>query len=198
VQPSAVHLPIYSRETIAADGSTARQKLVFCPVRERTIDPMCCCGCPHANAISKSSVECAPPAPNSGSTDWTIVAAISALTFCCLDGELTGEAAAPLLAQRADGLPVVDARGRFCGFVSSAAPGSGGLPSRLSSTLRVRDLAVGHALAIGEERSIGEALEAMALRHARALAVVDADGNVRGVLTDIDALRAWTALRRAR
>lgn len=197
-----MHLPIYTRETIAADGSR-RQRLVFCPVRRRAIDPALCRVCDHVRSISPVAVDCAPALPHPNAFEdrrpaaGTIPAgAVASATFRCLDGDLTGEAAAPFLTREAGGLPVVDARERFCGFVSLAIPGKGGLPARLSSTMRVRDLAVGHALTIGEGCSLREALEAMALRHARVLAVVDDDGTVRGVLTDIGALRTWAALRR--
>jgi CBS domain-containing protein len=201
MQRRFVHLPIYTRETIAPNGARTRQRLVFCPPRQRTIDPSSCDECIHANAVSAIGVECSPPAPcveRHQDPSTVAVGAIASSTFACLDGELTAEAISPLLAQQPGGLPVVDERGRFCGFASHAIPGKSGLPPRLTSTMRVKDLAIGHALAIGEGCSLHDAVEALALRHARALAVVDSDGTVQGLLTDIEALRTWAALRRDR
>jgi len=195
-----VRLPIHARESVASDGTRRRDELVFCPARRRTIDASDCYECASAMAISPTAVECSPPMAGLHSEDdasTVSVGAVASGTFKCVDGELSAKAIRPLLPREPWALPVVDTAGHFRGFISRRSLGETGLPPRLSSTMRVGDLAVGHALAIDERCSLREAVEALALRHARAIAVVDSEGTVRGLLTDIEALRAWITRRRA-
>jgi hypothetical protein len=82
-------------------------------------------------------------------------------------------------------VPVVDAADRFAGFVSSH------MPTALAGAVRaVGDSAFGPELAVSETESPLQALRLMAHRHACFVAVVDASGTPRGVLRDVDALRA--------
>lgn len=196
-----LRLPIYARTTIGSDRSVTRSELVFCSREARTVDAACCRVCPQAVVVSSAAVECAPPASGLPSPQQAATVAVGAVVstgFTCIAGDLSFRSAAPLLPEEPWALPVVDTRGRFSGFVSRATAGDSGLPPRLSGVMRVGDMAIGHALAIGEDRSLREATEAMALRHGRALALVDSEGGVRGLLTDLEALRAWIALRGGR
>jgi CBS domain-containing protein len=199
MQRPIAHLPIYARETIGADRSVNRDTLVFCPREQRTIDASRCNACPNARSVSASAVDCTPPdrclrsEPDASTLP---VGAVASLPFTCVDGDLSLRSIGPKLPREPWALPVVDAHGRFGGFVSRTSPHDRGLPPRLSRMLRIGDLAVGHALAVGENCTLREAVECLGLRHARCLAIVDSDGAVRGLLTDIQALRAWIALHR--
>ncbi|HXX67882.1 MAG TPA: hypothetical protein VEK07_11900 [Polyangiaceae bacterium] len=198
MQRPVVRLPIYARETIARDRSRARDHLVFCPPEGRTIDAKDCLACGHARAISDTTVICCPPVSELvRKTTNPEVGAVASAGFTCVVADVCARAVQSILPEAPWGLPVVDVDRRFCGFVSRVSLEESGLPPRLTWTMRVGDLAVGHALAIDERCTLHEAVEMLAVRRARTLAIVDSKASVRGLLTDIEALRAWTALQGA-
>jgi hypothetical protein len=86
----------------------------------------------------------------------------------------------------------VDPRGRFIGFVSEKALRSSGLPPRFVLAMPAMLLVSGGALAVHEGRSLKYAIHAMANHGTRVIALLGAPGDLRGVLTDIEALRAIT------
>jgi CBS-domain-containing membrane protein len=88
-------------------------------------------------------------------------------------------------------VPVVDDGGRFLGFVSSSGLASLSWPWRLINVTPARHLAFGPFLSVSESDPVGSALRIMAHRGARMLALVDSDGTMVGVLSDVDALRAF-------
>lgn len=199
MQRHVVRLPIYAREIIARDRTRTRDHLVFCPPEGRTITAAECVGCTYARAISSTAVVCCPPMSDfEGETANAAVGGVAHAGFTCLADDLRASAVQSLLPEAPWALPIIDARRRFSGFVSRASLEDSGLPPRLAGAMRVGDLAVGHALAIDERCSLHEAMEMLALRRARALAILDSNASVRGILTDIEALRAWSARHGAR
>jgi CBS-domain-containing membrane protein len=87
-------------------------------------------------------------------------------------------------------VPVVDEDDRFLGFVEAPEAGAKDLPPRLARTLPAEALIFGRSLWVRDGTPVRAALRTMAARHSRVLALVDDQGRLRGLLHDVDALRA--------
>lgn len=147
-----------------------------------------CKTCAHAQTASDDAVVCTPPGvepyaePAAGHAALTEVVGVR--------GDVPGLVVAALARQAPRQLPVVDDQDRFVGFVSSQALSSRHWPWRVVSMTPARDLVFGRFLAVRVSDPLPVALRLMAHRGARAVALVDAEGVLQGVLSDIDALRA--------
>jgi CBS domain-containing protein len=87
-------------------------------------------------------------------------------------------------------LPVVGEDDRFLGFVSHRLLEGPQWPWHRIKITPASDLVAGASLTVLETERLGHALRWMAGRGARSLALVDALGRFRGLLSDVDALRA--------
>jgi hypothetical protein len=185
-----VDLRLVARATDLVDvaGRRTRELRVFCPPRMASIDVETCAACPHATCVDSEVVKCSPPSRAMSRGLELPAGAVPGANVTCARGEVTGEILVPLLPPEPWALPVADGRGMFLGFVSRAE--LAGLPRRLAMALPASALAVGETLLVHEAAPLRIALHTMAHRRARALALVDDSGTIRGTLTDLAALRA--------
>ena len=93
------------------------------------------------------------------------------------------------------GVPVVDARHRLVGFLPRAAA-TLALLGR-SRTAVVAEYVKVASATLAESESLREAFRVMGSRHSRELLVVNDEGEMVGVIRDIDALQLVAAARRA-
>jgi CBS-domain-containing membrane protein len=97
--------------------------------------------------------------------------------------------AAPLASAPPWQVPIVDGVDRFIGFVSSQDLASRVWPWRVLRLVPAGELSYGRFLAAPVSLPLDAALRLMAHHGARAVALVDDEGLLKGVLSDIDALR---------
>lgn len=181
-------LPVHRLEIVKADGSHSAIRTAYCPSRCAAIALTECKACAHAQSASDEAVVCTPPEvePSDGPA-----AGMAALTTVVgVRGDVPALVVAELSRHGPSQLPVVDDQDRFMGFVSSRALGSRSWPWRAVSMMPARDSVFGRFLAVRVSDPLPVALRLMAHRGARAVALVDAEGVLQGVLSDIDALRA--------
>jgi CBS domain-containing protein len=179
---------VHRLEIVAADGSHRAIQTAYCPSRCAAVALAECKTCAHAHTASDDAVVCTPPGldpsdePASGKAALTEVIGVR--------GDVPGGVVAALARRTLWQLPVVDDEDRFVGFVSSHTLSSRPWPWRIVSMTPARDLVFGRFLAVRISDPLPVALRLMAHRGARAVALVDAEGVLQGVLSDIDALRA--------
>jgi len=189
-------LPVRTRRILAADGSKHESLYVACPGRMRSMDLDACRTCAHAQKVSTEVVECSPvvPAPTEARS-WA--GSIAPLSVTCVRANVVTASLSFWAPPEASMIPVVDTDSRFIGFVSSTQPIAVATTARLAMALPVSELVFGtKKLAVLESDSAEYALRVMAHCRASVVAVVDDSGTPRGVLRDIEALRAMA--RRAR
>ena len=180
-------LPVHRLEIVAADGSHTAIRTAYCPSRCAAIALTECKTCAHAQTASDDAVVCTPPGVEPSDE---LAAGMAALTEVVgVRGDVPGLVVAALARRAPWQLPVVDDQDRFVGFVSSHTL-SRPWPWRIVSMTPARDLVFGRFLAVRVSDPLPVALRLMAHRGARAVALVDAEGVLQGVLSDIDALRA--------
>jgi hypothetical protein len=183
-----MRLPLRTREVLYADGTRARSLRVFCPTRDRSLDPRVCAECPRVQVLSADAVHCCPPA--SGAHASAGAYASDSLT-CVRDDVRLPLVAAVIRADRRF-VPVVDEALKFVGFIGSWQVQNAPIPVRL---LIARDLAVASSLVFREGDSPEDVLRGMGRRRARVAALVDSRGTPSGTLTDVEVLRAVVAAR---
>jgi CBS domain-containing protein len=182
-----VKLRVRTLEVVASDGSRARGRSVYCPRREHSTDVEVCRVCEHLKGETAEAITCAPPdvtrtvglAVSAGS------ASSDAIVCACADVPVKELLAA--LPPDPWALPVVDGAGHFLGFLSRERLRTSELPWQVAVAA---DLMVDSSLTVHETMSLRAALELMVHHRARVVALVDDEGTVRGLLTDIEALRA--------
>jgi CBS domain-containing protein len=185
-------LPLIHSETLLSDGSRREHSGVVCPRVSHIIDADRCPGCPYVANVSSTDVVCAPPVPALPRGDEAPAASCSSLMFSGAEQDVLmrrifGSGAAPSM------VPVVDEDDRFLGFVEAPEAGATELPPRLARTLPAEALIFGRSLWIRDGTPVRAALRTMAARHSRVLALLDEQGRLRGLLHDVDALRAVRA-----
>jgi hypothetical protein len=186
-------LPIRTRSVIAGDGSVAVKHMlhVFCPGRCGSVDLDVCRACPRLHAVSEHLVECTPvTATRDGEV---AVGAIAPLPVTLARAEVPVAALESLVPPERL-VPVIDEAGRFLGFFAAGHAISPALPPRLARAMPVGACLFGTTLLVHEGTPWPQAVRLMARRRGRILAITDESGVVRGVLTDLDALRAMAAL----
>ncbi len=146
--------------------------------------------------VAADSVKCGAPEEPDRNGPNTPVAIVSVTHVTCARAD--ARAAALMSAVKPPWLvPLVDETDWFVGFVSSSSIASSTWPSRVAILMRLRDLAFGSSLMIHESATVREALHMMAYRRTRWVAVVDSDGKLQGMLSDLDALSALGAMDRS-
>jgi hypothetical protein len=189
-----VELPIRTRSIIAGDGSvTVTHALhVACPARRGSVDLDVCRTCPRLHAVSERLVECAPiAAPREGEA---AVGSIAPVHVTLVRAEVP-VAALESLVPRELAVPVIDEVGRFLGFFATGRTLGPLLPPRLERAMPVGARVFGATLLVHEGTPWPQAARLMARLRGRAVAITDESGAVRGVLRDLDALRAMAAAR---
>jgi hypothetical protein len=183
-------LVIHRRLVLARDCSSTLHEDVFCPAKGRSVGTSVCERCVHAHSIEPDVVVCTPPGANVP-LGMDAPAALSALPRVTLvRADVPGPVLASTLNESAWRLPVVDEADRFLGFLSSDILRGPQWPWRRLALATARELVADASLLILEGESLGRGLRVMARRGARALALIEPSGVLRGVLRDVDALRA--------
>lgn len=116
-------------------------------------------------------------------------------------GELLLDAVGRMEANGVRHLPVVDAEGRLVGMLSDrdvrTAIGNATRPlGRKDAVVRLESMHVEEVMsrrpiAVDEEATLAEAAALLALRRVGALAIVDANHRLRGIVSYVDVLRAY-------
>jgi hypothetical protein len=183
-------LPVHRLQIVAADGLHTSNRTAYCPSRRQAVDLGVCKSCAHAQVVTEDAVICAPPGPSGNPSTTESAAGASGLrTVVGVRANVPWFSAAPLAKAPPWQVPIVDGVDRFIGFVSSRDIASRRWPSRLLRLVPAGELAFGRFLAAPASMPLDGALRLMAHHGARALALVDKNGLLQGVLSDIDALR---------
>jgi CBS domain-containing protein len=181
------------------DGDRSAPSTVFCPERSRTIAIDTCRDCPRFSRLDGGTVECAPVTRER--SGWDPLTSPRLGGDACV-GEAMGYFAVSVQAHLAAGVLahrlrregvvlaiVVNDGGRLVGLVDAAAA------TQAIGSVRAHELAR-PCDPIRESAPLADAVAQMVRKRARALPVVDDDGRVVALLTDLDALR-WVARRRS-
>ena len=190
-----MQLPIRTCDTLTPDGSRRRRLSVFCPRLAASVNPESCRECGYARSIRNGVVDCSPPVETVRTGDDLPAGAVSSAAFTCARRDVPARAVLSLLESQPWPVPIVDAQDQFLGFVSVSQVTGLDLPRRIAWSLPVGEATFGHALAVREGGALRSAIHAMALHQSRSVVLLDGTGIVRGLLTDIDALRAITLAR---
>jgi CBS-domain-containing membrane protein len=190
---SEVERRIRILEVIDADAARTRTLRVFCMRVARMIDVEECRTCPNNVGVASDCVKCVVPdePDRSGPNTPVALVSIAHVTSARADARV---AALMSVIQPPWLVPLVDDADRFVGFVSSSSLAASTWPSRVAVLMRLRDLAFGSSLMIHESATLREALHMMAYRRTRWVAVVDSDGRLQGMLSDVDALSSLGAM----
>jgi CBS domain-containing protein len=196
---SGMRLRVRWHKRIDGPGVASVERSVFCPARVCSTPFEVCERCVHLLRATDSEVECEPPALAKVASELTGDAGLGSEIFV---GEAMGRNAisiradAPLRAA-VDALArapqtflvgiVVEADGRVVGLIERPEDGP------VEEVVRTEELARA-AVPIRESATLAAAVARMARERRRALPVVDADGRVVGLITDLDALH-WVAQR---
>jgi hypothetical protein len=181
-------LPLLRSETLLPSGTQRDEATVACPRRSQLVDLEACQACPYLRRISRLAVTCNPPAASLPSGGCSTVSRYASPRVVAAHESVPLKRIIEVDAASLP-VPVVDDDGRFVGFVRPPEPDVG-LPPRLVRSLPASELIFGRSLWIRDGASVSDALRAMAAHHARALAIVDPRGRLRGIVRDIDGLRA--------
>jgi CBS domain-containing protein len=180
------------RRDILSPGGRRRRSTVFCPSENQSVDLAWCRGCPLAERVDGDAVRCSPdPAANTAAPtariggETPVGAVMSARHVSALPEVPAGQ-----VAKATGGAPdvavlVVDDGDHLLGVIEPAVLAASPTDT-LAATIGQR------APSIREDRSVAEAIECMVRGHRRFLPVVQEDGRVVGVLSDLDILR-WVA-----
>jgi predicted transcriptional regulator len=128
--------------------------------------------------------------PEQRDVDSVPIGIIASREFMCARVDVPVRAVESVVPPEPWALPIVDMHGRFFGFISKTLLAASDLPPRLALAVPAMQIASGSALAVHETCSLRCAIHAMAIHGTRIIAILDASGDLRGVLTDIEALRA--------
>jgi CBS domain-containing protein len=119
-------------------------------------------------------------------------ASAALLRVTLVRGDVPGPELIELARNATRHLPIVDDADRFLGFVTPKLLDEARWPFHRVAVALAREVAAGASLLVLETEPLGRALRLMARRGARSVALVDPDGVLQGVLTDVDALWAAT------
>lgn len=191
-----MQLPIRTCDTVTRNGSHKRTLSVFCPRRVASVDTRSCQDCAYAHAVRSTVVECSPPIETVDSAADVSAGAVSSVAVICAHRDVPASEVLSRLPPQWGAVPIVDTQDRFLGFLSVTRMANIDLPPRIVQSLPVGELTFGRALAIPEDEALRSAIRSMAVHRARVIALLDGAGVVRGMLTDMDALRALAHSRR--
>lgn len=181
-------MAVHRLKIVAADGSYRTNRTAYCPSRCTAIGTDVCNTCAHAHSVSDEVVVCVPPGLD-GAPDDDAAGAVALPDVIGVRADVPGMALLALTRKAPWQVPVVDDEDRFMGFVSSGGLAARAWPWRLVAMTPARDLVFGRFLSVSVSEPLPIALRLMAHRGARAVALVDEEGVLQGVMSDIDALR---------
>lgn len=200
-----VRLAVRGCEIIGAGDEIDNVHSVQCPLRRRAMAFEQCCGCPDKTAIDvdvdgkSATVECDtsvtdPPRARVDVAEAALrvrVGSILGLESLCVRSDMRVRAAAELFDARSlRSVPVVDEARRLVGVVSKTD-----LLRRTQSRRRpqtVAEIMNRSVRRLPEDTSLVTAISLMAFERLDEIPVVDANDQLVGVVTAIDALR-WMA-----
>jgi CBS domain-containing protein len=192
-----VELPVRSLEIVERNGQSVRALRVFCPSRYGSIDTSTCAGCPFVQALSETSVACAPPdvpGDPEGAAGKPLFLGAQALALRTPVGEVCSTRA---VAVRVD-VPLEQARRVLLEYPSVVVIGDDdqvrGILSAAEPSDELATLAElpQHTPTVPEYAPLIEAIELMLRGHVRLVPVVGEDRRFRGHIADLDVLR-WAA-----
>jgi CBS-domain-containing membrane protein len=173
-------------------GPGSVRTTVFCPERVRSMDVDACRRCHRLAAAAEDAIECAPVILDRErlaiarlGADASVGDAMGAFAVSVHADLAAGALALCLDEERTSVAIVVDDAWRLVGLVDAADA------ARAVKSVRARDLARPIA-PVHEAAPLDLAVERMVRERARALPVVDDEGCVVALLTDLDALH-WVA-----
>jgi CBS domain-containing protein len=198
-------LPIRTRLTVLKDATVTSASLVFCEREGRSVPLARCVSCPRGGAIwmdragREDTISCevaslSATSTVAGSGIATVVVsslpiglAMAREVTCLAPGlPLRQVAAAVTIDPGSFGLPVVDDEGGLLGLLPRASV-TIGLPGSSRELVEARMTAP--ALLAHERETLGSAFREMCSRRARELVIIGDQGQVVGVLRDVDAMR---------
>jgi CBS-domain-containing membrane protein len=192
-----VRLRVRRLQRVRSDGGGEATATVFCPGRNRSMDLEACRRCPRIASMSENAIECTPPSSESAVREQLAAARLGGdANVGDAMGQFTLSVHAFLAArdlvrafERTGGVVavVVDDAGRLVGLVDAEDA------ARADEQVRTHELAT-RVRAVHESAPLFHAIDRMVHERARALPVVDEDGYVVALLTDLDALH-WVACR---
>jgi CBS domain-containing protein len=191
-----VRLRVHHLRTLRPTGESSDNPFVFCPRHRRTMTLESCLECPRLLAAAEDSIDCtAVPDEDLADEAFDIrlggdvcVGDVMGCSTVCVLAEVTGAALARSLKEMGNAFAVVvDGPDRFLGLVDLEAATLAG--DKLSAGRLAR-----HVQPVREAAPLAFAVERMVHERARALPVVDEEGFVVALISDIDALR-WVANR---
>lgn len=197
-----VVLPVRCRRVALSDGDTAEARSVHCPVaaQPRTLEH--CLDCPllvrQVEVAAQEALECSIPAGVRLRTE-TCDEALGPDSLC-LDGDLAVSTALRLLNDaNLTAAPVVDDRGIFIGCARIEALRQAHEDDKALALRRpdvvpqvVDDALLPPVARVRPDAPLQEAARLMTRHQLSQLPVIDADGQVVGVLTPMDLVR-WLA-----
>ena len=201
-----LRLPVRNCKVIGPGDDVHTHHTVQCPRREHATAFERCCGCSHMKSIDvdaegkHGSVECGgadEARTGRGRVDVAEAAVrvrlgdILGLETTCVRSEVRVQAVTDLLvAQRLRAVPVVDASRRLVGIVSKTDLLRRKANGRRPQT--VADIMTPIVHGLPEEAPVAYAISLMAFEGLHEVPIVDAKGQVLGMITSTDALR-WVA-----
>lgn len=193
-----VTLPERTRVTLDAQHSETTRVTVHCPIHGAARTAEHCRACPRFESESSgrgAALSCHVPTTTVAPRG--VVGELLSGSSFCLDGELpVAEGAALLERHDAAAAPVVDDHHVLVGVVSTQSLMHAELDEErqhgfraLSSPSEVEDVMVTPVTSFREDLPIAEAARLMSERGLRSVPVVDARGEVVGVLDAMDLVR---------
>ena len=192
-----VRLRVRALQRVRHDGDRSAVSTVFCPARRRSTDVDTCRRCPRLSNAAQDAIECAAAKSQPLARDLLADARLGG--DACV-GEAMGcvavavhadvKANAVVRSLEEEGIIVaivVDDAGRLVGLVDAADA------ARATEPVRACELAR-RVTPVHEAARLVHAVDRMVRDRARALPVIDDDGYVVALLTDLDALH-WVAGR---
>jgi len=217
--------PVLVREVVRRDGSRAPALRVFCSRRAASVPLETCEACPSCVDIAPDEdgvgtlVRCQPPhaiatiprtdrprGMDDPPGEATLVGSILRGGTLCVASDAEVPALRALSVERALlGLFIVDNDGRLVGLVRDVnllravqpTPDAGPLAALEARDVNRADAVMSTATSVWEDISVRRAIRCMASAHLREIPVVTREGQLVGVLRDIDGLR-WIAAEQHR
>ncbi|MBL8912991.1 MAG: CBS domain-containing protein [Archangium sp.] len=194
-EDAVVTLRERERVTIDAEREKTTRTTVHCPIEGGTQTADHCRACPRFESESSSALSCRVPAATA--VPRGVVGELLSGRSFCLDGELpVGPGAEVLERHDIAAAPVVDDHHVLVGMVTTQALMHAELEEAqlrgfgsLSSTSEVEDVMVTPVTSFAETMPIVEAARIMTERGLSSVPVVDAHGEVVGVLEAHDFVR---------
>lgn len=191
-----MRLRVHHLRVLGPAGESTDNRSVFCPRQHRTVGLESCLGCPRLMAAVDESIDCAVAADEDFAAktfdiriggDVSVGEVMGCSTVCVLADVTAATLSRFLREQRAAFAVVVEGPDNFLGLVDLEAATVAGAELSAGSLAR-------HVHPVREAAPLAFAVERMVHERARALPVVDEEGFVVALISDIDALR-WVANR---